>query len=142
MDEKQLMIQKEVADKRELEWTDLRVSYNNSWPNNGKWHSDVQKALDEWLQNQNITQIFTPVKLGDKAIDILFQNAKLNKLLSGIIDIYDELPYRPDEGFDIAWRSLEILMNHQRNTAWKEDNDKTIDRKGSAGTRHVGGFLV
>lgn len=125
MDGNQLMKQKDVADKRELEWTDLRVSYNNSWPNNGKWYSDVQKALDEWLQNQNIPQIFTPVKLGDKAIDILFQNAKLNKLLSGIIDIYDELPYRPDEGFDIAWRSLEILMNHHRSIAWKEDSDKT-----------------
>ena len=125
MDGNQLMKQKVVADKRELEWTDLRVSYNNSWPNNGKWFSDVQIALDEWLRNRNITQLFMPVKLGDKAIDILFQNAKLNKLLSGIIDIYDELPYRPDEGFDIAWRSLEILMNHHRSVAWKEDSDKT-----------------
>lgn len=109
---------------RELLWTEKRIAYNNTWPKEGKWYSDVQQMLDEWLKEQGITQIFEPVKLSEGAKDILFPNAKLNKIFSGIVDIYDELPYRPDEGFDIAWRSLEIFMNHHRSIAWPKDNDK------------------
>ena len=109
---------------RELLWTEKRIAYNNTWPKEGKWYSDVQQMLDEWLKEQGITQIFEPVKLSEGARDILFPNAKLNKVFSGIVDIYDELPYRPDEGFDIAWRSLEIFMNHHRSIAWPKDNDK------------------
>lgn len=112
-------------DKRELLWTEKRIAYNNMWPKAGQWHSDVQQMLDEWLQGQGITQIFEPVKLSEGAKDILFPNAKLNKVVSGIVDIYDELPYRPDEGFNIAWRSLEVFMNHHRSIAWPADNDKT-----------------
>lgn len=111
-------------DKRELLWTEKRIAYNNTWPEAGQWYSDVQKMLDELLHGQGITQIFEPVKLSEGAKDILFPNAKLNKVFSGIIDIYDELPYRPDEGFNIAWRSLEIFMNHHRSIAWPKDNDK------------------
>lgn len=110
--------------KRELLWTEKRIAYNNMWPKAGQWHSDVQQMLDEWLKGQEITQIFEPIKLSEGAKDILFPNAKLNKVVSGIVDIYDELPYRPDEGFNIAWRSLEIFMNHHRSIAWPGDNDK------------------
>ena len=109
---------------RELLWTEKRIAYNNTWPEAGKWYSDVQQMLDEWLKEQGIIQIFEPVKLSEGAKDILFPNAKLNKVFSGIVDIYDELPYRPDEGFDIAWRSLEIFMNHHRSIAWPKDVDK------------------
>ena len=109
---------------RELLWTEKRITYNNTWPEAGQWYSDVQQMLDEWLHGQGITQIFEPVRLSEGAKDILFPNAKLNKVFSGIIDIYDELPYRPDEGFNIAWRSLEIFMNHHRSIAWPKDNDK------------------
>ena len=110
--------------KRELLWTEKRIAYNNMWPKAGQWHSDVQQMLDEWLKGQGITQIFEPIKLSEGAKDILFPYAKLNKVVSGIVDIYDELPYRPDEGFNIAWRSLEIFMNHHRSIAWPKDNDK------------------
>ncbi len=110
--------------RRELLWTEKRIAYNNMWPKAGPWHSDVQQMLDEWLKGQEITQIFEPIKLSEGAKDILFPNAKLNKVVSGIVDIYDELPYRPDEGFNIAWRSLEIFMNHHRSIAWPGDNDK------------------
>lgn len=112
------------AEKRELEWTDKRIAYNNAWPEVGQWHSDVQQMLDVWLKEQGNKHIFEPVKLSEVARDVLFSNAKLNKVVSGIVDIYDELPYRPDEGFDIAWRSLEIFMNHHRSIAWPGDNDK------------------
>jgi hypothetical protein len=124
MTEEQKRKQKLEADKRELQWTKARVEYNNSWPANGVWFSDIQKAFERYLNENNFTQIFEVVKLNDTAKDVLFKQAKLNKLVSGIVDIYDELPYRPDEGFDIAWRSLEIFMNHQRNIAWKNDCDK------------------
>ena len=124
MTEEQKRKQKLEANKRELQWTEARVEYNNSWPANGVWFSDIQKSFESYLNKNNFTQIFEVVKLNDTAKDVLFKQAKLNKLVSGIVDIYDELPYRPDEGFDIAWRSLEIFMNHQRNIAWKNDYDK------------------
>lgn len=125
MTEEQKRKQKLEADKRELQLTEARVEYNNSWPANGVWFSDIQKSFESYLNENNFTQIFEVVKLNDTAKDVLFKQAKLNKLVSGIVDIYDELPYRPDEGFDIAWRSLEIFMNHQSNTAWKDDRNKT-----------------
>lgn len=106
-------------------WTEKRIDYNNTWPTCNIWHSELQDALDEWMKMHRLSQIFEPVKLSLTAKNVLFSHAKLNKLVSGIVDIYDELPYRPDEGFDIAWRSLEIFMNYQRNIAWKNDNDKT-----------------
>ena len=125
MIEEQKRKQKLEADKRELQWTEARIEYNNSWPANGVWISDIQKAFESYLNENGFTQIFEVVKLNDTAKDVLFKQAKINKLVSSIVDIYDELPYRPDEGFDIAWRSLEIFMNHQRNIAWKDDSDKT-----------------
>lgn len=114
----------EEANKRELLWTEKRIVYNNEWPNQGIWCSDVQHLLEVWLQSQNLVQLFEPVRLTDDARDILYSQPILNRLVSGVVDIYDELPYRPDQGFDIAWRSLEIFMNHQRNISWKKDNDK------------------
>ena len=114
-------------DKRELIWTEKRIAYNNTWPKSGLWFSDVQQLLNEYLHGQGITQIFEPVKLSEVAKYILFSNAKLNKMFSGIVDIYDELPYRPDEGFNIAWRSLEIFMNHHKSIAWPKDNDKATN---------------
>lgn len=114
-------------DKRELIWTEKRIAYNNTWPKSGLWFSDVQQLLNEYLHRQGITQIFEPVKLSEVAKYILFSNAKLNKMFSGIVDIYDELPYRPDEGFNIAWRSLEIFMNHHKSIAWPKDNDKATN---------------
>ena len=48
---------------RELLWTEKRIAYNNTWPKEGKWYSDVQQMLDEWLKEQGITQIFKPEKL-------------------------------------------------------------------------------
>ena len=125
MTEEQIRRTKEDADKRELQWTEKRIEYNNTWPLGGVWHADVQNALDSWMKAHIVNQLFVPVKLSATAKDVLFPQAKLNKLVSGILDIYDELPYRPDEGFDIAWRSLEIFMNHHRGMAWKGEGDKT-----------------
>lgn len=112
--------------KREWQWTGKRIEYNNAWPDCGMWHSDIQIEFDNWLKQQSLSQIFEVVKLSDTAHQVLYDNAKLNKLFSGILDIYDELPYRPDEAFDIAWRSLEIFMNHHRSVAWKADGDRTV----------------
>lgn len=112
-------------ESRELQWTGKRIEYNNAWPTKGVWYSDIQEELDKWLQKQGIDQLFEIVQMSDSARETLYNQAKLNRLVSGIIDLYDELPYRPDEGFDIAWRSLEIFMNHHHNNAWfKDENDK------------------
>lgn len=115
----------EDQNKREWQWTGKRIEYNNTWPDCGMWHGDIQIEFDNWLKQQSLSQIFEVVKLSDSAQQVLYDNAKLNKLFSGILDIYDELPYRPDEAFDIAWRSLEIFMNHHRNIAWQADGDRT-----------------
>lgn len=115
----------EAAEKRELLWTEKRIAYNDSWPSQGIWYSDVQKSLDNWLREHGLVQLFETIKLSDTSRDVLYKQAKFNKLVSGIMDIYDELPYRPDNAFDIAWRSLEILMTHHKNIAWPDDNDKT-----------------
>lgn len=116
---------KEDQNKREWQWTGKRIEYNNAWPDCGMWHSNIQIEFDNWLKQQSLSQIFEVVKLSDSAQQVLYDNAKLNKLFSGILDIYDELPYRPDEAFDIAWRSLEIFMNYHRKTAWAGESDKT-----------------
>lgn len=113
-----------IEEQRELTWTRFRVAYNNNWPDCGAWRSDVQNELDAYLKEQGINQIFCPVKLADGAAEILYEQAKLNKILSGMMDFYDELPYRPDQGFDIVWRSFEIFLNHHRNVAWKGEDSK------------------
>lgn len=114
---------KAIAETRESLWTGARIEYNNKWPSNGIWYSDVQELLDNYLKEKGYSQVFKVVELKASAKRILFEHPKLNKLVSGIIDIYDELPYRPDEAFDIAWRSLEIFMNHHKNIAWKQDEN-------------------
>ena len=77
------------AEKRELEWTEKRIAYNNTWSETGKWYSDVQQMLDGWLKDYGINQILEPVKLSDGAREVLFSNAKLNKVVSGVVDIYE-----------------------------------------------------
>ena len=91
---------------RELLWTEKRIAYNNTWPKEGKWYSDVQQMLDEWLKEQGITQIFEPVKLSEGARDILFPNAKLNKV--SLISMTNYLTDRMKDSIShgVRWRYL------------------------------------
>lgn len=96
------------AERKEYEQTRLRIKYNNSWPAE-KWISPLQEALQTNMKKAGLDQIFCPLALEeDKAVDVLFEDAELNRIVSTLLDLYDELPLRPDAAFDVAWRALEI----------------------------------
>ena len=96
------------AERKEYEQTRLRVKYNNCWPAE-KWISPLQEALQAKMKKAGFNQIFCPLALeDDKAVDALFEDAELNRIVSTLLDLYDELPLRPDAAFDVAWRALEI----------------------------------
>lgn len=96
------------AERKEYEQTRLRVKYNNSWPAE-KWISPLQEALQAEMKKAGFNQIFCPLALEeDKAVDALFEDVELNRIVSTLLDLYDELPLRPDVAFDVAWRALEI----------------------------------
>lgn len=95
---------------REYEQTQLRVKYNNSWPSS-KWISPLQNDLLKRINDAGVDQVFYPLVFKeDEAVKILYEDARLNRLVSTILDVYDELPLRPDAAFDIAWRAFEIAM--------------------------------
>lgn len=83
------------------------VVFHNSWKG-AAWKGDLQKKFDETMGKDN--RILSTVKLQDNAADVLFQNAEVNRLFAGVLDAYDDLPYRPDTSFDFCWRAFEILM--------------------------------
>ena len=96
------------AARKEYEQTRRRVKYNNSWPAE-KWISPLQEALLAKMVKAGIDQVFCPLVLDeDKAVDVLFEDAELNRIISTLLDLYDELPLRPDAAFYVAWRALEI----------------------------------
>lgn len=96
------------AARKEYEQTRRRVKYNNSWPAE-KWISPLQEALLAKMVKAGIDQVFCPLVLDeDKAVDVLFEDAELNRIISTLLDLYDELPLRPDAAFDVVWRALEI----------------------------------
>lgn len=98
------------TEKREYEQTRLRVKYNNGWPTM-KWRSPLQEKLLLKMEETGLKQMFFSLVLEeDKAVDLLFKDAQLNRLLSTLFDLYDELPLRPDAAFDVVWRALEIAI--------------------------------
>lgn len=114
------------AETREYEQTRLRVNYNNSWPSEKKWISPLQEELLARMDKEGLKQVFYPMALDEsRAVDILFEDAELNRLLSTLLDLYDELPLRPDAAFDVAWRALEIaIMFYLKNYDKQVYNDK------------------
>ena len=92
----------------ELEMTGAFVAFHNSWKG-AAWKGDLQKKFDEVLGKDNI--ILSTVKLQDNAADVLYHNPEINRLFAGLLDSYDDLPYRPDTSFDFCWRAFEILMS-------------------------------
>ena len=92
----------------ELEMTGAFVAFHNSWKG-AAWKGDLQKKFDEVLGKDN--RILSTVKLQDNAADVLYHNPEINRLFAGLLDSYDDLPYRPDTSFDFCWRAFEILMS-------------------------------
>ena len=43
----------------------------------------------------------------DKTVDILYEDAELNRIISTLLDLYDELPLRPDAAFDVAFNRMQ-----------------------------------
>lgn|GEM_PF-6946604 len=93
--------------KSELDLISALVDYHNSW-NGAIWKDDLQNQFDEAMGENKI--ILSTVKLNDKAKNVLHNNPQLNRVVSSLIDAYDDLPYRPDTAFDFCWRAFEILM--------------------------------
>lgn len=94
----------------EYEQTRLRVQFNNVWPKE-KWMAPLQVALIKQMENIGLSQVFSPLILDEnKAVGVLYDDAELNRLFSTFLDLYDELPLRPDAAFDVAWRALEIII--------------------------------
>ena len=91
----------------ELEMTGAFVAFHNSWKG-AAWMGDLQKKFDETMGKDN--RILSTVKLDDNAQDVLYNHPEINRLFAGLLDSYDDLPYRPDTAFDFCWRALEILM--------------------------------
>lgn len=115
----------DIKEKQEYAFTEKRLKYNNSWEKIGEWKENAQQMLLKRMDENGFKQIFVGLKLSSKdAVNNLFENPELNKLVSTVIDIYDELPLRPDIAFDLAWRSLEIAMELFDKTFRNKPEDK------------------
>ncbi|MDD2895465.1 MAG: hypothetical protein PHG81_05535 [Aliarcobacter sp.] len=92
----------------------LRVKYNNEWPN--KFLFDVEKQLTDKLNNLGL-KVINVVKLKEND-DNNFQT-----YLGYLIDSLDMLPLRPDFAFDNIWKALDaeffVIQNelNQNNTS-------------------------
>lgn len=106
--------------------TRSRVEYHLAWDKNGKWTSNITNIFNQRLEESNYSQLFVPIKVDSKnATDVLYEHPGLNRLFSILIDIYDELPSRPDVAFDLCWRAFEIEMNMYQNEVWSGSNGVT-----------------
>ena len=77
-----------------------RINYNNKWPEEVIVFSGQQAFLN-LLNEKGVQNILKPIQLPFIG-DFQFQ-----RLLSFKIDIYEQLPNRPDIAFDLAWRTFE-----------------------------------
>ena len=69
--------------------------------------------MTQKMDECKLVQIFEPLHLNEAtAFEILFEQAKLNKIHSMYCDLYEELPFRPDMAFP-PFQSL-VLRKFQR----------------------------
>jgi hypothetical protein len=83
-----------------MSYSKKRVDYNNKWPDEVIIFSG-QEAFYALLNEKGIKNIIRPIQI-PYIDDFQFQ-----RLLSFKIDIYEQLPKRPDIAFDLAWRTFE-----------------------------------
>lgn len=100
-------------ERQEKAWTQKRIHYHNVQARGvTEWKEQAQNVLKQKMDKCKLIQIFEPLHLNEaKALEILFEEAKLNKIHSMYCDLYEELPYRPDMAFDVAWRSFEVMSS-------------------------------
>lgn len=84
------------------------VYFNNHWDGT-PWKSNLQDDFDKKMEG--LLPILKPVRFENNAKQVLYENEYINKLMSILLDSYDELPYHPDNAFDSCWRAFEILMS-------------------------------
>lgn len=130
-----------VEDKQELAFTRMRVVYSNSFLENQQtknlqftysWNQQSQYLLYKRMTGHNLPQIIAPVSMNpEEASEFLFRNPDLNKIHSCYLDFFEELPFRPDVGFDLLWRSLESLIRLFNREVWhnSSDNIQTIFKR-------------
>lgn len=129
------------ADKQELAFTRKRVNYSNTFLGEQKtknlqlayaWHQLSQDSLYNRMVKQKMAQIISAIKMDPlEASEFLFRNPELNKIHSCYLDFFEELPFRPDVGFDLLWRSLESLIRLFNRDVWRNssDNIQTIFKR-------------
>ena len=104
-----------------------RIDYNNKWPDEIIKFAG-QEAFEKLLNKKGIINILRPIQLP------LINDFQFQRLLSFKIDIYEQLPYRPDIAFDLAWRTFEAYSayfskvgNWNTTKAWKILNKVSED---------------
>lgn len=107
-----IMSAKKYYEKQERLMLEQQVNYNNDWNGSGIWRCFIQNKLDEAMSKNDVSQLLDPIKLDSNAVDVLFSEPYIAKLFSIFLDVYDELPYRPDAGFDMVWRAFEMLLQY------------------------------
>ncbi len=83
-----------------MSYSKKRIDYNNNWPDKVIIFS-AQEAYDKLLKDKGVPHILRPIKIP------LIEEYEFQRLLSFKIDIYEQLPNRPDIAFDLAWRNFE-----------------------------------
>ena len=101
-------------EKQEKAWTQKRIHYHNMQAKGVTvWKEQAQDVLEQKMDEAKLIQIFEPLHLNEAvAFEILFEQAKLNKIHSMYCDLYEELPFRPDMAFDVVWRSFEVMSKY------------------------------
>jgi len=102
-----------------MSYSRIRTEYNNHWPDKQIEFSG-QRDFINLYKEKGIDQILKPIKLP------VVEDFQFQRLLSFKIDIYEQLPFRPDIGFDLAWRTFEAystyfsdLSNWSTTKTWK-----------------------
>lgn len=110
-----------------MSYSKKRVDYNNKWPEKVISFSG-QEAFNTLLNEKGIKNILRPIQI-PYIDDFQFQ-----RLLSFKIDIYEQLPNRPDIAFDLAWRTFEAysayfsqIGNWNTTKTWKILNKTSED---------------
>lgn len=104
-----------------------RIDYNNKWPDEVIIFAG-QQDFDKLLNEKGIKNILRPIQLP------LIEDFQFQRLLSFKIDIYEQLPNRPDIAFDLAWRTFEAYSAYfahigswNTNKTWKILNKTSED---------------
>ncbi len=88
-----------------MSYSKKRIEYNNKWPGEVIVFSG-QLDFQKLILAKGVTNILRPIKLP------LIEDFQFQRLLSFKIDIYEQLPLRPDIAFDLAWRTYEAYCSY------------------------------